>query len=142
MVFHVLGNHLTASQTSSINSSLALTEDDDWLQSSICLLNNTLLNDGLSRTRLAVSQLSLKVSNRATVSSNLAIFSFIVSTQLVNLSVQTINLGLVAQLFFLEVVSAIRGTKLVVQTNAQLTYGIPLVVQLAERISPCGSGLS
>ena len=136
MVLHILSNHLTASHTSSVNSGLTLTEDNDRLQSSIHLLDDALLNDGLCRTSLASSQLSLQVSNSLTVSSNLTILSLVVSTQLVDLSVQAINLSLVAQLLLLEVMRTVRVAELVVHTNANLSDGIPLVVNLAERISP------
>ena len=117
MVLHILSNHLTASHTSSVNSGLTLTEDNDRLQDST-FLDDTLLNNLLCRTRLASSELSLQVSNSTSISSNLTILGIVVSTQLIDLSIQAINLSLVAKLSNLEVVSTVRVTELIVETYA------------------------
>ena len=110
MVLHVLGNHLDASILSRLDSALTLTEDYVWLENVLSLLNNS----SCLRTSLAVSELLLQVSDSASVSSNLTVLSVVVSTELVDLSVQTINLGLVAELSNSEVVSTVAVTELVV----------------------------
>ena len=110
MVAHVLGNHLNACILSGINNALTLTEDNNGLEEVLLLLYN------LYRTRLTLSELSLQVGDGLSVSSNLAILGIDVSTELVDLSVQTVDLSLVAELSNLEVVSAVAVAELVVDT--------------------------
>ena len=126
MVAEVLSNHLTASITSVVESALTNTEDYDRLELS-GLLNNLNLSSR-SGLVLASSQLSLEVSDSAVASSNLTILSAVVSTELVNLSIQLVDLVLVAELSLSVVVSTVAVTELVVQTSAELEQTIAAII--------------
>ena len=125
VVTHVLSNHLDACILSSVDSALALTEDYDRLELCVLLNNNLSCRSGLV---LASGQLSLKVRDGAVSSSNLTILRVALGTELVDLSIQLINLALVAELSLSKVVSTVAISELVVQTDIQLEQTVTAII--------------
>ncbi len=124
MVLHVVSNHLDASVLSGLDIALTLTEDYVWLQNVLSLLNNS----SCGRTSLAVSELLLQVSDGLSISSDLAVLSVVVSAELVDLTIQSIDLSLVAELCLSEVVSTVAVAELVVETSLDSEVRIAQVV--------------
>ena len=122
MILHVLSDELDVSVLSRINYRLALTEDNCRLEVSRC---SWLL---ILRLAVALVESFLEVSNLTVLSSELRILTVQVVAQIVDLSVQTVDLSLVANLCDSEVVCTVRVLELVNNTCVELEVSVVSIV--------------
>ena len=114
MILHVRSNQLNGSILSRINHALTLAEENGRLQVGS---SSGLHIDRIARLAVASVESSLQVTDLSILGSQQGILVVQVSTQLVDLIIQTVNLSLVTELSNLEIVGTVAVQELVVYTN-------------------------
>ena len=134
MVLHVCGNHRYACILGSVDSALALAEDDGGLKHVLVFLHN---HRGL--LPLGLSELATQVFNGTTVAGQGVLLVVVGHAQPVYPVVKLVDLSLIAQLSQFEIVGSVAVAKLIVGSHEQ-PYGRIVDVELRpsaniERVS-------
>ena len=133
VVLHVGGNALYVGQLGGVNDCLALAEGDDGFEGHLFRLRVHLHSfyDGLAVA--CIVELVLEIANLSVHVVDFSVLLFYVAAQAVDGGVEGVNLALVVELGFHEVVFAVACLEVVGHAGGQFHYGVVDVVLVVAK---------